>query len=159
MSELLEREVFEAMVTLIEDPHPLLEALDRYPYTLLHGDYRDTNLAVLAGRQLVAFDWQFAAHALMTVDLAWSTNSFRDLITLSQAQGFYRERLEGYLQQEFDDRSWEAMLDMGYLVNALRSSCLAAYFSRHGDNPEWRKNSRTEVVEKGQQAHRALRWL
>ena len=159
MSELLDPEVFEAMHTLIENPSPLFKALDHYPFTLLHGDYRDANLAVLAQGQLVAFDWQEAAHCLMTVDLAWYTNDIRDLITLSQAHSFYRERLEGYLRQEFDDQYWEAMLDLGYLVNALRSTCFTAYFSRHGDNPEWRKSEKAKLVEEGRQAHRALRWL
>mgnify|MGYP001818689497 CR=1 FL=1 len=77
----------------------------------------------------------------------------------AQADAFYRQRLETYLQKRFDDQDWEAMIDLGYLVNALRSTCLAAYFSRHGDNPEWRKSAKTEAVEKGQQARKALRWL
>jgi len=159
MSKLLEREIFEAMHMLIENPSPLFEALDRYPFTLLHGDYRDANLAVLVQGQLVAYDWQEAAHSLMTVDLAWFTNDVRDLITLSQAQSFYRERLERYLGQEFDNQSWEVMLDLGYLVNALRSTCFSAYFSKHWDNPTWREREKVKVKEKGQQTHRALRWL
>jgi hypothetical protein len=159
MSELLEREIFEAMQTLIENPSPLFEALEHYPFTLLHGDYRDANLAVLPQGQLVAYDWQEAAHSLMTVDLAWFTNDIRDLISLKHAHSLYRERLERYLGQKFDDQHWEAMIDLGYLVNALRSTCFSAYFSRHGNNPEWRKSEKAKVVKKGQQVHRALRWL
>ena len=159
MADLLDRDVFEQMYRLIEDPRPLFAALDRYPHTLLHGDFRDANLAVLPQERLVAFDWQFATRSLMTVDLAWFINDIRDLISLPQAHSFYRERLEGYLEQKLDDQHWEAMLDLGYLVNALRSTCLSAYFSKHGDNPEWRKSERAEVMEKGQQVRNALRWL
>jgi hypothetical protein len=51
------------------------------------------------------------------------------------------------------------MLDLGYLVNALRSTCFMAYFSKHGNNPEWRKSDKAKVLERGQQAYSALRWL
>jgi Ser/Thr protein kinase RdoA (MazF antagonist) len=166
MADLVDRDVFEQMYGLIEDPRSLFAALDRYPYTLLHGDFRDANLAVLPQERLVAFDWQFAARSLMTIDLAWFTGNlasfnFEDGEPMSRAQAdlFYRQRLETYLQKRFDDQHWEAMLDLGYLVNALRTTCLSAYFSKHGDNPEWRKSERAEVMEKGQQVRNALRWL
>ena len=71
----------------------------------------------------------------------------------------YRQRLETYLQKRFDDQDWEMMIDLGNLVEALRRTCLAAFFSRHGDNPEWRKSAKAEAMQKVQRAHKALRWL
>ena len=166
MAALLDRDIFKELQKLTEDPRPLLAALDRYPFTLIHGDFRNANLAILSSSCLVAFDWQFSARSLMSIGLAWFAEdldlfSYEDSEAMSRAQidAFYRQRLETYLQQRFDDQDWEAMIDLGNLVEALRRACISAFFSRHGDNPEWRKSARATAVNKVQQAHKALRWL
>lgn len=166
MANLLDRDIFKELQKLVEDPRPLFAALDRYPFTLVHGDFRNDNLAVFPSRCLVAFDWQFAARSLMSIDLAWFAedlasyqNEAGESMSRAQADAFYRQRLETYLQKRFDDKDWEAMIDLGNLVEALRRACIAAYFSKHGDNPEWRKSAKTTAVEKGQRARKALRWL
>jgi len=50
-----------------------------------------------------------------------------------QAINFYRERLEQYLGRQFDDNEWQPMVDLGHLVDALRSTCFAAYWYKHSD--------------------------
>ena len=166
MANLLDRDIFKELQKLIEDPRPLFAALDRYPFTLVHGDFRNDNLAVLPSSCLVAFDWQFAARSLMSIDLAWFAGNLTlfnyedgEAMSRAQADAFYRQRLETYLQKRFDDQDWEAMIDLGNLLHALRVACITAYFSRHGDNPEWRKSEKAKVEEMGQLAQTALRWL
>jgi hypothetical protein len=102
----------------------------------------------------------------MTIDLAWFAGnlaSFKnedgESIGRAQADAFYRQRLETYLQMRFNNQDWEAMIDLGNLVNTLRIACIPAYFSKHGDNPEWRKSEKEKVEEMGQLAQTALRWL
>jgi ubiquinone/menaquinone biosynthesis C-methylase UbiE len=159
MEDLLDRDVYEQMYKLIEDPRPLFAALDRYPFTLLHGDYRDDNLAILPPRRLVAFDWQQAAHSLMTIDLVWFTEGTRELISEPEAQRIYREHLQRYLQYQFDDSTWQAMIDLGYLFHAIRITWIQAYFIKHGDDSDELEIFKTKVLERKQRVQNGLRWL
>ena len=159
MEELLDPEVFMHLKSLIDNPQPLFEALSRYPYTLLHGDYRAENLA--HPDRPVAFDWQEAAYSLMTIDLAWFVRHGYVSDTLGQrsAIDYYRARLEAYLDRPFDDAEWQTMIDLGTLVDALRSTCFAAYWYKHSDTPEgqlWNENS---VKQRNRQVRDALRWI
>lgn len=159
MEELLGRDVFTYLKSLIENPQPLFDALSRYPYTLLHGDYRAENLA--HPDRPVAFDWQEATRSLMTIDLAWFARQgfVQDAIGHVQAINFYRERLEQYLGRRFDDNEWQAMIDLGYLVDALRSTCFSAYWYKHTDAPNDRPRLEMEVKVRNQQVRDALRWI
>ena len=123
MADLLDANVFRQMVALHENPEPLLAALNRFPTTLLHGDYRAENLAYTGNT--IAIDWQQASCSLMTVDLAWITKHgyVQDVMSREEAIAYYRERLEIHLNQQFDDTDWQAMVDLGYAVDALSSTC------------------------------------
>lgn len=159
MEDLMDQDVFEQMHKLIEDPRPLFAAVDRYPYTLIHGDFRDANLAVMPPERLVAFDWQQAARSLMTIDLAWFFNEEATRSPRSQVHRYYRERLETYLQQRFDDERWQAMIDLGYLFDALRITSIQAYVSKINEDPEIRSLHKKSVLVRNQQVRNALRWL
>jgi hypothetical protein len=159
MRKLLDAEAFTLLKSLIENPQPLFRALSRYPYTLLHGDYRATNLAY--PDRPVAFDWQEATRSLMTIDLAWFTKQgfVQDAMGQAQAINFYRGRLETYLFQRFDNTAWQAMVDLGYLVDALRSTCFSAYWYKYTDDPNDRPRLEMEVKVHNQQVHDAMRWI
>jgi hypothetical protein len=159
MQELLDANIYRHMVALHEDPEPLLNALDRYPVTLLHGDYRAENLAY--NGKPIAIDWQMAKCSLMTIDLAWlaSSGGVQDVMSKVEANRYYRERLETYLKQRFGDQEWEAMVQLGYAVNALFSTCLSAYFYKMSDEPVGRAFHERVIKEKGQAFMDGLRWL
>ena len=159
MAELLDPEVFTHLKSLTENPQPLLEALRRYPYTLLHGDYRAENLA--HPDWPVAIDWQEATRALMTIDLAWFARQgfVQDAMGQAQAITFYRTCLETCLNQCFDDADWQAMIDLGYLVDALRSTCFAAYWHKQSDTDAGRLGNERAVKQRNQQVRDAMRWL
>ena len=159
MEELLDRDVFLAMQNLSEAPQPLFDALSGYPFTLLHGDYRSENLA--HPNHPVALDWQESTCSLMTIDLAWfAKNGYvRDTFGEAQAIRYYRERLESNLKGAFDDLEWQAMVDLGYLVDALRSTCFAAYWYEHADREESRQWNEQAIRRRNQQVRDALRWL
>ena len=133
--------------------------MSRYPHTLLHGDYRAENLA--HPDQPVAYDWQEAAQSLMTIDLAWFVK--QDFVQAAMGQvraiNFYRERLEQHLGWRFDDPEWQAMVDLGYLVDTLRSACFSAYWYKHTDDPNDRPRLEMEVKVRNQQVRDALRWI
>jgi hypothetical protein len=159
MEELLDTDTFIHLKNLIENPQPLFEILGRYPYTLLHGDYRAENLA--HPDQPVAVDWQEAARSLMTIDLAWFAKQGFVQAAMGQAQaiGLYRNCLEMYLNRRFDDPEWRAMVDLGCLVDALRSTCFPAYWYKHTDDPNDRPRLEREVRARNQQVRDALRWI
>jgi hypothetical protein len=159
MEELLDSDTFIHMKGLIENPQPLSEIVGRYPYTLLHGDYRAENLAY--PDRPVAIDWQEATRSLMTIDLAWFAKQGFVQAAMGQAQaiGLYRNCLETYLNQRFDEVEWQAMVDLGYLVDALRSTCFAAYWYRHSDTDEGRLWNENAVKQRNRQVRDAMRWL
>jgi hypothetical protein len=57
-------------LTLCEDPAPWLAPLADAPQTLVHGDLRRANLALLPDA-VSLFDWDFAMRAPAAVDLGW----------------------------------------------------------------------------------------
>jgi hypothetical protein len=160
MEALLEPDVFEQLHNLSENPQPLFDALTRYPYTLLHGDYRAENLA--HSKQPVAIDWQEATCSLMTIDLAWfvSQDFVKEAMGQAQAVNYYRQRLEGNLRSRFDDLDWRAMVELGYLVDALRATCFTAYwYKQTSDNPEDQVSLVMDIKIRNQQVREAMRWL
>jgi hypothetical protein len=159
MEELLDADVFEKLSRLSRNPLPLIAALNRYPHTLLHGDYRAENMG--HSDQPVIIDWQEATFSLMTIDLAWFVKHDYVSDTLGQesAIGYYRTRLETYLDRHFDDAEWQAMIDLGYLMDALRATCFSAYWYKHTDDPNDRSRLEMEVTVRNQQVRDAMRWL
>jgi len=162
MATAMDRDVYQELIRLREDPQPLLKALARYPYTLVHDDYRDVNLAFLKPDQPVAFDWQQATRSLMTLDVAaWFVDGdyVRNAMGKTGAIRFYRERLERYLKLRFPDEDWQVMMDLGNLYHDLFIACLHAYFSIHADTPEQRVFFETDLAERNQQIRDGVRWL
>ncbi|MBL8161824.1 MAG: phosphotransferase [Anaerolineae bacterium] len=160
LPELLEPVVLATLHNLIEDPQPLYDALKRYPGTLLHGDYRIENLAY-HNRCPVLFDWQESAYTVMTTDLAWMLKQrcVQMVMSREQATNYYRSRLENYLGKPFDEYEWQAMHDLGYCLDALRSIPFSAFFYRHSDDPVSKQFYAQIVKQLGQFVLDALRWF
>jgi hypothetical protein len=158
---LLEPDVKQILHSINTCPQPLFDALSRYPFTLIHGDFRAENIALPQPLKPVVLDWQVATRALMTIDLAWfmNYNRIRQLMNPEQMVGFYRTRLESYLGQGFEDTQWQAMLDLGYLYNALRSIGFAAYWWKYTDNQADRAMYEATLRGRNQQVRNGIRWL
>jgi hypothetical protein len=162
MEELLEPDVYRQMRRLIESPQPLVETLSRYPHTLLHGDYRAENLAYLDTPVII--DWQMASRSLMTIDLAWFVREgyVQESLGQVQAVSYYRNQLESYLHHYIDDADWQTMLDLGFLVDSLRVTCISAYWYKqhaNANNIKERDYHAWGVKTRGQQVRDALRWI
>jgi hypothetical protein len=159
MKEMLAPEVYTQMFNFFENPQPLINAVGRYPTTLLHGDFRKENLA--HNGKPVFLDWQAATRSLMIIDLAWFTKhgDIQDAMSMEDALRYYRERLETHLGQKFAEKDWQAMVALGYAVDALQWICFAANFyqgEEKTDSRAWFKNS---VEIHGQRLMDSLRWL
>jgi len=76
-----------------------------------------------------------------------------------QAQAYYRQRLENYLGKQFQDTEWQAMKDLGILVEILWVTCYEAYFIDRTDDPGFKHYAETRVKACNQQVRDGVRWL
>jgi hypothetical protein len=89
-------ELMALVVPLLNDPKPLVEALDATPVTFLHGDWKMGNLGRHPDGRVVLLDWDRAAAGPATADLAWylAVNSDRLPESKDAAVVRYRSALE-----------------------------------------------------------------
>jgi hypothetical protein len=81
---------------LLDDPTPLVRALDATPSTLLHGDTKCANAGLHADGRIVLIDWAFAGRGPACADLAWhlSLNRARFPEPKEAVIARYRDALE-----------------------------------------------------------------
>jgi hypothetical protein len=166
LQEMVAPEVADILGQLFTDPQPLCAALARYPSTLVHGDYRATNVGIAwqPAPQVVLLDWQLAAHGAATIDLAWLLS--KPIMQLSpvstaSASEYYRQRLAERLGERFDESWWQPMLALGMLADVLRSGCFKAWFivNVFHDDEAAQAAERRMIEGYSEQVRTALQWL
>lgn len=165
LQEYLDPDVADQLAGLVDDPWPLAEALSNYPFTLVHGDYRNVHLGMLREQPAspaTVLDWQLACRGMATIDLAYYVTRPDVLLSplsTDSAIDYYRQVLTQRLGSGLDDMQWEAMLDLGTLVDILRIAHFRAWFVIHPVNESY-KAADLEVLQKyNDQVRRALRWM
>ena len=116
-------EAAETLGALRADVTPLLDALARYPSTLVHGDPRRENMGLISGDapRLVLIDWQLAAALPPTVDLTWMLLGCQPFAcSREQVIDLYHTALLRRLGNRFDDTTWEPQLRLALLGQAVR---------------------------------------
>ncbi|MGB7447870.1 MAG: phosphotransferase [Ornithinimicrobium sp.] len=131
--DLVAPDVCTTIEQIVSDPTALLRALEHEPPTLLHGDYRPDNVAVMADQGVVAFDWQLAGHGPGVLDLAWLINGGDTFAYRGWAFGRYRDYLWDALGDSFDAAGWERSLALANLTEVLRKGNWTALFAVEGD--------------------------
>jgi hypothetical protein len=136
--ELVQRElpadVIQILQALLDDPTPLCSALDQYPYTLVHGDWRHANQAYAPGTsKLYLLDWQLALTAQPAVELArfLITNSPLLPVSKEAAIEMYRQQLAIRLGAQFSLEWWEPQLALGLLGGFLQDGWAALLKATH----------------------------
>ncbi len=163
---LLDRlETHDVIVGLRElhvDPRPFLDALGRFPSTLVHGDPRRENIGLTAHEapHLVLIDWQFVSALPPAVDLAWLLNHYGpsavpEEVVISR----YREQLAHRLGDRFDQAEWEPQLRLALLGQCLRALPLMLYSAYKAENHEIRAAFQRLLPWWCEQAHLGLMWL
>ena len=91
------------------------------PSTLLHGDAKVANFALLPGRRVTAFDWQLLGAGPATLDLGWylAVNAGRLARPKEHVIAHYRDLLESHLTHPLSNLLWERMVSIGILSGAL----------------------------------------
>jgi hypothetical protein len=116
-------DVATAVQQLVVDPQPLVDALSRFPATLVHGDPRRENVGLTRGdvSRLVLIDWQFASALPPAVDLAWLLDFAKPMEASKEtALSYYRDRIADRLGRCFDPHAWEAQLRLALLGQCVR---------------------------------------
>jgi hypothetical protein len=158
--ELVDTDVRDSLQSLWENPQPLWDALARFPATFVHADYRFDNLAMLPGSDKpVVFDWQIAGFAPATICLSWFLMT-GDLFSLREAAAeYYRQQLAGRLGNRFDPGAWQAMLEVGGLVDVLRKGNWHALFAVTSEDEAFRTTMRSMIESYNGITRTGLAWL
>lgn len=112
------------------------------PRTLLHGDVKVANFALLPDGQVAAFDWALVGTGPCTVDLGWylAVNASRLTGSKETIMSRYRTRLETHLSHQLPDRLWSRLESAGTICGArmlLWSKAMALELGRPGAEEEW----------------------
>lgn len=91
------------------------------PWTLLHGDAKVANFALLPGRRVAALDWELLGVGPATLDLGWylAVNAGRLARPKEHVIARYRNLLESHLTRPLSHLLWERMVSVGVLCGAL----------------------------------------
>ena len=164
LQRMVASDVTDALNNLYTDPQPLCAALARYPATLVHGDYRGSNLGIVweAAPQVVIIDWQLAGYSAATIDLAWFLSTptvLESPVATDIATEYYRQQLAEQLGTRFDESQWEPLLALGQFVNVLRSACPKAGSIVNSVDETFRATQQRALAMYSEQVRAALRWL
>lgn len=110
-------DVVDTVEPLLLNPEPLVRALEAYPKTLVHGDYRHSNLAALPAGRVGLVDWQLAVAAPPAVELGRyiGANSPFLIRPPEEVLETYRAALQRRLGSRFSDEWWVPQLELGML--------------------------------------------
>ena len=98
----------------------LVESCEGLPRTLVPGDAKVDNLALVPGSPVAAFDWAPVAAGPATLDLGWylAVNSRRLARSKEAVIARYRELLENELSASLPDDVWTRLVQVGVLCGA-----------------------------------------
>jgi hypothetical protein len=120
----------------------LAQTCDGLPATLLHGDAKVANFALLPDGQVGAFDWALVGRGPATLDLGWylAVNAGRLARPKEAVIQRYRALLETALAAPLSDQVWQPMLNAGLLCASMMllwEKALALEAEAPGAKEEW----------------------
>ena len=106
---------------LLRPPDAIARTWAGLPRTLLHGDAKVANFALLPGGRVAAFDWELLGVGPSTVDLGWylAVNAGRLARSKEEVMARYRGLLEAELGTYLSNAVWEQLVSAGVLCGAL----------------------------------------
>jgi hypothetical protein len=112
------------------------------PRTLVHGDAKVANFAILPGGRVSAFDWAIAGAGPCTIDVGWyiAVNASRLTSSKEQVLNRYRTLLEDARGERIANGLWQRLEHVAITCGArmlLWSKALALDAGRPGADDEW----------------------
>jgi hypothetical protein len=110
--------------------------------TLIHGDSKLANFAIMPGNKISAFDWTMAASASPACELGWyiSVNASRLARPKEEVMNRYREFLQTELNFAIENKTWDQMVNVAVLTGAetlLWNKALNLQKNITGAKEEW----------------------
>jgi hypothetical protein len=127
---------------LIRPAIEIFEPWKDLPVTLLHGDVKIANMAILPSVELVMFDWTYVGQGPCGIELGWylAVNSTRLACTKEDFINQYRSYLELYLRYIIDEGTWSLMIDLAIITGArmmLWNKALGYHTGTQRGKDEW----------------------
>ena len=127
---------------LLEPPVEIVRAWGPLPRTLLHGDVKVANFALLPDGRVAAFDWGLIAAGPPAIDLGWylAVNATRIRGSKEALLALYRSRLEAALARALPETTWSALVNAAIEAGAmllLWSKALALERGDAASRAEW----------------------
>lgn len=127
---------------LQESPPILFARWNDLPMTLLHGDMKLANIAILPDDKVAVFDWAFVGVGPCTFDLGWylAVNATRLAQSKEAFIAQYRQALERHLQTPLADELWTRMVQAGLFCGAMMllwSKARSLEAGKPGAEEEW----------------------
>lgn len=131
--------LFALMTTPAAEMAPFWE---RLPRTLVHGDVKVANFAVVPGGRVAAFDWALAGVAPASIDIGWylAVNATRLAGSKEDTLARYRRLLTARLPSPLPNALWATLVRSAIIFGArmlLWSKALAVETERPGALAEW----------------------
>jgi hypothetical protein len=113
------------------------------PRTLLHGDVKVANFAIMPSRQVAAFDWAMLGTGPATVDVGWylGVNASRLARPKDKLLARYRLLLTERLGSPLHETLWDSLSRVAVICGArmmLWSKALALEANGPGSRDEWK---------------------
>jgi thiamine kinase-like enzyme len=99
----------------------IFEHWNDLPVTLLHGDAKIANMAILPTHQVVVFDWTYVGWGPCGIELGWylAVNSTRLARTKEDLIRKYRSCLESNLKFTIPEKTWSRMTELAIITGAM----------------------------------------
>jgi len=131
--------LFALMTTPAAELSPFWE---RLPRTLVHGDVKVANFALLPDGRVAAFDWAIVGAAPASIDIGWylAVNATRLAGSKEDTLARYRRLLTARLTEPLSNALWATLVRSAIIFGArmlLWSKALAVEAERPGALAEW----------------------
>lgn len=119
---------------LVRAPDTLTQSLAGLPQTLVHGDAKIANFALLPGSRLAAIDWAWIGAAPCTLDVGWyiAVNAGRLARPKEEVLRRYRALLHDAVGEPLSEDLWRRLRDFAVLSGARMLLWEKALATREG---------------------------
>ena len=161
---LVDPDVANITLGLVEDAGPLVTALARYPFTLVHGDWRHANQGLVRHPipQLILLDWQLATVAPPAVEIGRCLTTNSALLPGSKEDCIdcYRHQLARRLGDRVSDSWWKPQLALALLGGFVQDGWAIGLKATHWDvGADARERWLDDLLWWSTQVRRAVDWL